>query len=417
MPRIAADRIWRNIGQLVTVAGDGSRDLGVLPWAALAAHNGYVAWIGPDHEADAALQPTPGAQIVDTGGRLVTPGFVDSHTHLVWAGSRAAEFHERLSGTSYTEQLAAGRGILSTVAATRRATEEQLVALAAERLDGCLRYGSTTVEIKTGYGLDLATEERCLRVIEHLQGRLAASGPRVVATFMGAHVIPAEHRGSREVYIRQIVEQMLPAFAGRARFCDVFCERDAFDVSESRAILGQAQRLGYDLKVHANQFGSSGGALLAAEFRATSADHLDHITDDEIAALRDANVVAVLLPGCSMTLRAPYPAARRLVDGGVAVAISTDYNPGTCACENMQLMLSLACLELGLTIEEAIRAATRHSARAVGLEAEVGSLEPDKRCDLLLWNAHDYLELGYSLGANRLASVVVNGDVAYTLRP
>ncbi|HSH82965.1 MAG TPA: amidohydrolase family protein, partial [Herpetosiphonaceae bacterium] len=234
--------------------------------------------------------------------------------------------------------------------------------------------------------------------------------------FMGTHVVPLEHRASRDVYIRRIVEEMLPAFAGRARFCDVFCERGAFDAAESRAILQRAATLGYGLKLHANQFGSSGGALLAAELGATSADHLDHVTDDEIRALQAAGVVAVLLPGCSMTLREPYPPARRLVDGGVTVALATDYNPGTCACENMQLMLALGCLQLGLTIEESIRAATRHGARAVGLEAEVGSLEPGKCCDLLLWNARDYLELGYSLGANRLASVVVEGDIAAEMR-
>ena len=416
MPPITADRLWRNIGQLVTATGDGPTDLGVLRYAALAARNGRVVWIGSEHEADAALRLLPDARTFDARGRLVTPGFVDSHTHLVWAGSRAAEFHERLSGTSYTEQLGAGRGILSTVAATRCAGEEELFELASERLDACLRYGSTTVEIKTGYGLDLPTEERCLRVIERLRARPSAAGPHVVATFMGAHVVPLDHRASREVYIRGIVEEMLPAFAGRARFCDVFCESGAFDAAESRTILQRAAELGYRLKLHANQFGSSGGALLAAELGATSADHLDHVMDDEIAALRDANVVAVLLPGCSMTLREPYPPARRLVDGGVSVAIATDYNPGTCACENMQLMLALGCLQMGLTIEEAIRAATRHGARAVGLEAEVGSLEPGKRCDLLLWNAGDYLELGYSLGANRLASVVVDGEIAAEMR-
>ncbi len=412
MPQIIADRIWRNIGQLVTAAGDGPAGLGVLRHAALAARDGRIVWIGSEHEAGAALRLLPDGRVFDARGRLVTPGFVDAHTHLVWAGSRAAEFHERLSGTSYTEQLGAGRGILSTVAATRRAGEEELFELASERLDACLRYGSTTVEIKTGYGLDRQTEERCLRVIERLQARPAGRGPRVVATFMGAHVVPLEHRASREVYIRAIVEEMLPAFAGRARFCDVFCERGAFDAAESRAILRRAAALGYGIKIHANQFGSSGGALLAAELGASSADHLDHITDDEIAALQEADVVAVLLPGCSMTLREPYPPARRLVDGGVSVAIATDYNPGTCACENMQLMLALGCLELGLTIEEALRAATRHGARAVGFEAEVGSLEPGKRCDLLLWNTHDYLELGYSLGANRLAGVVVDGEIA-----
>lgn len=415
---ISADRIWRNIGQLVTAAGEGAAELGVVQQAALAASEGRIVWVGPDADAGRALTWTPDARIVDAGGRLVTPGFVDSHTHLVWAGQRAAEFHERLSGVSYATQLGAGRGILATVAATRAADEQQLLALAADRLHACARCGSTTVEIKTGYGLDFATEDRSLRVIERLAAASRANhGPRVVATFMGAHVVPAERRAARERYMRELLDEMLPAFAGRARFCDVFCENGAFDVTESRAILQRAAGLGYELKVHANQLSSAGGALLAAELHAASADHLDHLDESEIEALREANVAATLLPGCSMTLREPYPNGRRLVDAGLAVALATDYNPGTCCCENMQLMLALACLNMGMTIEEAIRAATINGARALRLDHEVGSLEPGKWCDLLIWNAESYLELGYSLGANRVRTVVIGGEVFAPLLP
>jgi imidazolonepropionase len=411
MSPITADRVWRHIGQLVTVTGDGPAELGIISDAALAAHAGRIVWVGPDTEVDKSITPSPAAIVYDAEGRLVTPGFVDSHTHLVWAGSRAAEFHERLSGTGYTAQLGSGRGILSTVAATRTASEETLFAIAMERLRACLRYGSTTVEVKTGYGLDFATEDRSLRVIERLAAHSrATNGPRIVSTFMGAHVVPAEYRDSRTKYVRLIVDKMLPAFAGRARFCDVFCEDIAFDVDESRAILGRAAELGYGIKLHANQLGPSGGALLAAELRAASADHLDHLADDEIGALRAAGVVATLLPGCSMTLREPYPDGRRLIDAGLTVALATDYNPGTCACENMQLMLSLACLNMGLTIEEALRAATLGGARALRLDHEVGSLEPGKWCDLLVWNCASYLELGYGLGASRLHQAFIAGN-------
>jgi imidazolonepropionase len=413
MSPITADRIWRRIRQLVTVAGDGPAALGIISNAALAAHAGRIVWVGPDGDADTAINLSPGAIVHEAEGRLVTPGFVDSHTHLVWAGSRAAEFHERLSGTSYTTQLGSGRGILSTVTATRAASEETLFALAVERLRACLRYGTTTVEIKTGYGLDFATEDRSLRVIERLAAYSRASnGPRVVSTFIGAHVQPAEHHDSRARYVRLIIDEMLPAFAGRARFCDIFCEDIAFDVQESRAILARAAELGYGIKLHANQLSSSGGALLAAELHATSADHLDHLADHEIAALRDAGVVATLLPGCSMTLREPYPDGRRLIDAGLTLALATDYNPGTCACENMQLMLALACLNMGLTIEEALRAATLGGARALRLDHEVGSLDPGKWCDLLVWNCASYLELGYGLGANRLHQAFVAGNSA-----
>ncbi len=405
-----ADLIVENIGQLVTVATDAPDGLGVITNAALAAHSGRIVWIGATTEWQRHVQLAPGATQIDGEGRLVTPGFVDSHTHIVYAGQRAAEFHERLHGASYADQLSQGRGILSTVKATRAASDQELLALARHRLHSCMIHGSTTVEIKTGYGLDRQTEERSLMAIERLRGL----GPRVVTTFMGAHVVPAEYRDDRQTYLRLLIDDMLPAFAGRAQFCDVFCEDGAFSVDESRALLQRAHALGYRLKIHANQLAASGGAALAAELGAVSADHLDYVSDNEIVALAKAGVVATLLPGCSMTLRTAYPSAKPLLATGVPIALATDYNPGTCACENMQLMITLAVLHMDLTIEEALRAATLGGAQALAMQHEAGSLEVGKYADLLLWDAETYLELGYRLGTNLVQGVIVGGQMIHS---
>ncbi|WP_025745814.1 imidazolonepropionase [Kallotenue papyrolyticum] len=409
MTRVAADCLVTNIGQLVTVAAQAPDGLGLRSRAALAARQGRIVWIGQSADWPTQVALADGGRLIDARGCLVTPGFVDSHTHLVYAGQRAAEFHERLSGVAYTQQLGQGRGIYSTVAATRAATGEQLLAQARRRLHSCLRHGTTTIEIKTGYGLDLATEARLLATIEALRGE----GPRIVATFMGAHVVAPEYRHDRAAYLRLLIDELLPAFAGRAAFCDVFCEEQAFSVAESRAILERACTLGYRLKLHANQLGPSGGAQLAAELGAVSADHLDYVDTADIAALARAGVVATLLPGCSMTLRTPYPSARPLLDAGVTVALATDFNPGTCACENMQLMIALAVLNLEMTIAEALRAATLGGAQALALADQVGSLEPGKCADLLLWDAESYLELGYRLGTNLVRAAMVDGRLLF----
>jgi imidazolonepropionase len=409
MNPIVADFAVTNIGQLVRVpAARPAQDLGLLRDAGLAAQGGRIVWIGAAQDLARYVLVPSEATVLDAEGALATPGFVDSHTHLVYAGQRAHEFHERLSGLSYGEQLGQGRGIHSTVAATRAASEGELIGLAERRLRSCLAHGSTTVEIKTGYGLDLASEARSLAVIEALQGQ---AGPRVVATFMGAHVIPAEYRGSRAAYMRLLIDEMLPAFRVRASFCDVFCDEGAFSVEESRALLRRARDLGYRLKIHANQLAASGGAELAAELGCLSADHLDHVSKAELEALGRAGVVATLLPGCSMTLREPYPSAKPFLAAGVPIALASDFNPGTCACENMQLMLTLAVLNMDLSVEQALRAATLGGAMALGMQREVGSLELGKRADLLLWDAESYLELGYRLGTNLVRRVIVDGRV------
>src|SRR6266568_3301565 len=303
-PLIQANTVIRNIRQLVTVAQQpipgANGPLQVISDAALAVHDGVIAWIGPDNDAEPMFQHDKGDAteraddivIVDAQGAVVTPGLVDSHTHLVFAGDRAEEFHLRRSGVSYAELLAQGRGILTTVNATRSTDAETLMALATARLDTMRHCGTTTVEVKTGYGLDTITEETCLRIINNLNALQATpsqahSRVRVVPTFLGAHTIPPEYRKKRNEYVDLVVEEMLPSFVGLARFCDVFCEREAFSLEESRRILTRAKELGYLLKLHADQLSASGGAQLAAELGATSADHLDFASDADLDAMRE----------------------------------------------------------------------------------------------------------------------------------
>jgi imidazolonepropionase len=418
---IPASTVIHNIGQLVTVAQSpipgATGPLQVLEHAGLAVQKGIIVWIGPDDDTKPrflqdASASADGITLVDAQGAVITPGFVDSHTHLIFAGDRAEEFHLRRAGVSYGELLAQGRGILTTMKATRNASTEELLSLARYRLNTMRHYGTTTVEVKTGYGLDKVTEETCLRIINNLNA-LEESPPhqhnevRVVPTFLGAHSIPPEYKGKRSEYIDLIIEEMLPSFVGLARFCDVFCEREAFTEAESRGILTRAKELGYLLKIHADQLSPSGGARLAAELGATSADHLDHASDDDLAAMREAGVVATLLSGCSYTLRTPYPSARRFLDSGMHVALATDFNPGTSYCENMQMMIGLAMSAMGMSLEEALTAATINGARALALHDQIGSIEVGKRCELAFWSIQDYHEIGYHFGINLVQSVLV----------
>ncbi|WP_165423531.1 imidazolonepropionase [Ktedonosporobacter rubrisoli] len=418
---IKASTVIRNIGQLVTVAqqpiAGASGPLQVIQDAALAIYKGTIVWVGTEDEGEpwfqqAATASKDGIKIIDAQGAVITPGFVDSHTHLVFAGDRAEEFHLRRAGVSYGELLAQGHGILTTMTATRKADTETLLTLARERLASMRQHGTTTVEIKTGYGLDMITEEACLRIINSLNAfEDTAITPlermRIVPTFLGAHSIPPEYRDRRSEYVELVIEQMLPAFVGLARFCDVFCEREAFTEEESRRILTRAQELGYNLKLHADQLSPSGGARLAAELGATSADHLDHASDSDLDAMREAGVVATLLPGCSYTLRSPYPAARRFLDHGLHVALATDFNPGTSYCENMQMILGLAMSEMDMSLEEALTATTINGARALALQDQVGSVEVGKQCELALWSIKDYREIGYHFGTNLVQSALV----------
>jgi imidazolonepropionase len=386
--------------------------LGVIERGALAARAGDILWVGAEDQLAGAvdLAALPPAARFDAGGRAVLPGFVDAHTHVIFAGDRAAEFQLRHAGLTYEELARRGAGILTTVHATRAASQDELSALGRERLRSFARHGTTTVEGKTGYGLDLVSERRCLDVLAALAAEPGL--PRVVSTFLGAHTLPPEYRSApegREHYVRLVCDEMLPAFAGQARFCDVFCERTAFTVAEARRILVAARGLGYRLKLHANQLGPTGGAALAAELGATSADHLDFASDDELVQLREAGVVATLLPGCSFSLSLPYPSGRRILDAGLRVALATDFNPGTSYCESMQMIIALAVSAMGMTLDEALDAATLGGARALALHETLGSLEAGKRCDLIVLSGPDERALAYHFGVNLVAQTVIGG--------
>jgi imidazolonepropionase len=414
--QIAADWVLTGASRLITcapgVTPTAHGGLGIIEHGAVAAYSGHIVWVGPEQALaqEVNLASIPEKERVNAGGRAVLPGFVDSHTHFIFAGERAEEFQLRHSGVSYEEIARRGGGILNTVRATRTADTETLRALGRARLQSFAAHGTTTVEGKTGYGLDRPTEERCLDIMKDLTNEPGL--PAIIPTFLGAHTIPAEYRDNqagRERYVASICEEMLPAFAGKARFCDVFCEHSAFTVPETRRILTQARALGYQLKLHADQLSDTGGAQLAAEFGAVSADHLDFSSPEDLQDMARAGVTATLLPGCSFTLGTPYPQWDRFRLAGLHIALATDFNPGTSYCENMQAILAFAVNAMHAPLEEALLAVTIEGARAVGLQDEVGSLEPGKRCDLIVLSGTDERELAYHFGVNLVAQTVIGG--------
>jgi imidazolonepropionase len=402
------DFLLTGAGQLVTCDPDlGEGPLGVVEDGAVAAAGGRVVYAGPELALNVVVAAD--ATRIDAGGRAVVPGFVDAHTHLVFAGDRADEFAARLRGVGYEEALAAGGGINRTVRDTRAAADAELEAAAAGRLATALAFGTTTLEAKSGYGLTVGDERRCLEVL----ARVAAGSPaEVVPTFLGAHLIPEEFAGDRDGYLDLLVREMLPACAPLAEFVDAFCDRGALTVEESRRVLGAGAGHGLRTKLHANELGSTGGAMLAAELRCTSADHLLFCDEREARALAAAGTVAVLLPGTSFLLRTGRAAPVQVLrEAGTTMALGTDCNPGTCYSESMQLMVALACVHGGLTPEEAVLAATDGAARALGRAGRAGRLAPGAGCDLVVLAGRSYLDLAYHLGVNLAASVVKGGVV------
>lgn len=396
--------VLTGIGELVTNRTGEPGDVGVMADAAIGIESGRVAWVG--RRADVPAEFGRVAEL-DCGGRAVVPGFVDAHTHLVFTGDRAAEFARRLRGESYEDILAAGGGILSTVASTRAASEAELVDAATSRARRMLAAGTTTAEVKSGYGLDVATETKLLRAAAAVDAEVPLD---VVATFLGAHVVPEEYRERRSEYVDLLVGPMLEACAPLARFCDVFCDDAAFSVAEARRILEAAGAAGLEARLHADQLSRIGAAALAAELGAISADHLDHATDADLAALRRAGTVAVLLPAVSFSMQSPFPDGRRVWDSGVTVAIATDCNPGTAWVETMPFVISLACLEMGLTPEEAVWAATRGGALAVG-EEDKGRVVAGAVADLVVLDAPSYLHIPYRPDGELVWRVVKSGQV------
>jgi len=380
-----------NIGELVTCEpelGDGS-PLGALRGAALVLDGDRVVWVGGASSAPAADLR------VDTGGRAVVPGFVDSHTHLVFAGERSAEFAARMAGERY-----GGGGIATTVAATRAATDGELRAGCAARLGEMHALGTTTVEIKSGYGLEVGTEARILRIAREFTPE---------TTFLGAHVVPPELAGDRAAYVALVTGPMLAACRADARWIDVFCDRGAFDAEETRAILRAGVAAGLRPRLHGNQLDFGPGAQIAAEFAVASLDHGTYLTDDDVSVLRQAGVVVTLLPGAEFSTRSPYPDARRLFDAGLTVALATDCNPGSSYVTSMPLMMALAVREMGMTPDEALLAATRSGAAALA-RTDIGRLAPGCSADLVVLDAPSHLHLAYRPGSNLVAQTWVAGE-------
>ena len=413
---VAADLVVRRIGRLATLAGPAPRtgaamrDLGLRTDAAVAVAAGKIAWVGDDRDADAAVALAPAGRVLDAAGAAVVPGFVDPHTHLAFAGDRDDEIRRRLAGATYEEIAAEGGGIVRSVEATRSASVEALAALVEARLDEMLVCGTTTAEVKSGYGLETGAELRSLEAI-----RLAAARHpvTVVPTFLGAHEVPREHRGARERYVECLVSDMVPEVARRslAVFADVFCERGVFTVDESRRILLAARAHGLKLRIHADELASTGGAELAGELGARSADHLVFVSETGMRALAAARCVATLLPTAAFYLRlGRYAPARALVDAGVPVALATDVNPGGGLSPSLPFAMALGCFGMGLALEEALAAATINAAFSLDLDGEVGSIEPGKRADLVLLRSPRLLDL-VRVGVAAIRTVVKDGRV------
>jgi imidazolonepropionase len=391
------DTIWRNARLATMVGGLGEVEDGVV-----AAREGRIAWAGPAGEAPAL----EAAETVDCAGRWITPGLVDPHTHLVFAGDRAGEFELRLAGASYEEIARAGGGILSTVAATRAAGQDELVEAALPRLDAMIAEGVTTVEIKSGYGLDAASEIKMLAAARRLGERRPV---RVVTTYLGAHATPPEFSGDADGYVDGLCLDIME-LGGRAHAVDAFCETIAFTPAQVRRVFDAARAAGLPVKLHAEQLSNQGGGALAAEFGALSADHLEHLDEAGAAAMAAAGTVATLLPGAYYFVRETRaPPIETLRAHGVAMALATDCNPGTSPLTSPLMVMNLAATLFRLTVEECLVGVTRHAAAALGLSGEIGTLEAGKGCDLAIWDIERPAELVYWMGAHPLHARVWRG--------
>jgi imidazolonepropionase len=395
-----------NCSELVTLAGPARprvhremRELGIIRDGVMVVRDGVIAHVGPRGKFDLP------AEIIDAGNKVVMPGFVDAHTHPVFGGNRADEFEKRASGATYQEISAAGGGIRSTVRKTRAASEDELFAAASRYAQWFLRGGTTTIEAKSGYGLSVEDEMKMLRVIHRM-------GPiRAIPTFLGAHEFPHEYRDRREDYISLVIHDMLPAARKLAGYCDIFCEPPVFPIADARRILLAAKGRGFKLRMHVDQLSHSGGAELAAELGAVTADHLEHTEAPGIEAMREAGVQPVLLPGSVYALGLKrYPDARAMIEAGLAVVLATDFNPGSSPTPSMQMILSLASTQMKMTPAESITAATINAAYSLQLGAEIGSLEVGKRADFVTHDCADHREIAYFFGVQTAASVYIGGS-------
>ncbi len=409
----------KNAAQVVTsegashtpLTGEQQGQIRVIENGAVAVQGEQIVAVGTTAELEQKIETDPATRIVDACGQVVLPGLVDPHTHVVFGGSREHEFSLKLEGVPYLEILARGGGILSSVEATRAASEEELVAAGIKYCHQMLAQGTTTAEAKSGYGLSTETELKTLRAIHQVDG---AQPIDLVPTFLGAHAVPKEYKGEPDRYLDLVIDEMLPRVVkdNLARYCDVFCEEGVFSVEQSRRVLKAAREMGLELKMHADEIVPLGGAELAAELGAVSADHLLVISDKGIRRMAEEAVIAVILPGTTFYLREDhYAPGRKMIEAGVPVALATDFNPGSSPNNNLQLIINIASLYLRMTPAEVINAITINSAHAVGRAAEIGSLEAGKKADLVLFDAPNYDYLAYRYGTNLVSKVIKNGQL------
>ena len=420
-----ADLLITNIGQLVTCAsaskparGSSMQEVGIVENGSVAVLDGKIARCGSSNEVDREFE---GAEIIDAGGRVVCPGFVDPHTHIVFAGSRLDEFESKIKGADYLEILAGGGGIISTVRHTREASVDDLVEQSLERLDKMLECGTTTCEIKTGYGLETDTELKMLEVIAEIDKRHPID---IVPTFLAAHAVPPEYKDNPDGYVDLICDEMLPAagrwyehshFHGRTPFfADVFCEKNAFDLEQSRRILDAARNLGFSLKAHVDEFTNLGGSGMCVEMDAVSIDHLDAISGEEIQLLARSKTIGIVTPTVNFNFGSrEFANGRKLIDSGCTVALSTDYNPGSAPCPSQPMAMAIACRYQKLLPAEAMNAATINAACAIRLGDRVGSIESGKAADLLLLDCKDYRLVANEFGGNLVSKVIKRGKIVY----
>ncbi len=409
----------KNANQVVTsrgasgkpLIGEDLKDLSVVEDGAVAVQGDIITAVGPTAAVLNLVETDESTRMIDASGKVVLPGLVDPHTHVVFGGSREHELALKLQGVPYLEILARGGGILNSVEATRAASEEELIKSGIKYCRQMLAQGTTTAEAKSGYGLTTEAEIKTLRAIRRVDREQPVD---LVPTFLGAHAVPKEYKDDPDLYLDLVIEEMLPRVAEEklARYCDVFCEEGIFSVEQSRRVLEAARERGFDLKMHADEIVPLGGAELAAELGAISADHLLVISDRGIEKMAEVGVIAVILPGTTFYLREDhYAPARKMIEAGVPVALATDFNPGSSPNNNLQLIINIACLYLRMTPSEVINAITINAAHAVGCPADIGSLEEGKKADLVLFDAPNYEYLAYRYGTNLISSVIKNGEI------
>ncbi|MFZ0414756.1 MAG: imidazolonepropionase [Candidatus Acidiferrales bacterium] len=415
----SADWLITNCSEILTLRGPAPKrgrnlvEIGLLRDGALLVRDGRIAAIGPRRRIE-ALRDSRRARKLDLGGRVVLPGFVDSHTHLIFAASRAAEYEQRIGGASYEEIARAGGGIVNSALRLRKTSSADLKSRARARLAQFGAHGTTTIEAKSGYGLDWESERKILVALRDLEGEQPIE---IARTFLGAHVVPPEFRGRADEYVDLLCKRWIPEVAAEnlAEFCDVYCDRGAFSVSQSRRILTAARACGLGLRVHAEQVARTGAARLAVELNAASADHLEKLSAGDIRALAKSNVTCTLLPGCCFHLGlAHYAPARKLIDAGAIVGLATNFNPGTSPTLSMPLILSLACTQMRMTPAEAISAATINAAYSLGRHDRVGSLEVGKFADFAVFDVADYREIPYYFGVNHCWLTMKRGKVIFS---